>query len=84
MKNQHFYVIADPCIGVKDKSCVAACPVDCIHGGDDDNQLFIDPTECIHCGLCEIECPVDAIFAIDDVPEKWRDSIARNAAHFPL
>ncbi|WP_395140556.1 ferredoxin family protein, partial [Armatimonas sp.] len=65
------YVIAEPCVGVKDKSCVAVCPVDCIHGGDDDNQLFIDPVECIDCGLCEPECPVDAIFMDDEVPEKW-------------
>jgi ferredoxin len=77
-----FFVIADPCIGVKDRSCVAACPVDCIHGGESDTQLFIDPTECINCGLCETECPVDAIFCVSDLPEKYHDSIARNAAFF--
>ncbi|HVK01961.1 MAG TPA: 4Fe-4S binding protein, partial [Armatimonadaceae bacterium] len=54
------YVISEPCVGVKDKSCVAVCPVDCIHGGDEDPQLYIDPSECIDCGLCEPECPVDA------------------------
>ncbi|WP_394796425.1 ferredoxin family protein [Armatimonas sp.] len=82
MRKNSFYVIADPCIGVKDKSCVAVCPVDCIQGGDSDTQLFINPDECICCGLCQPECPVDAIFTDDEVPEKWLDSIARNAAFF--
>ncbi len=76
------YVIAEPCIGVKDKSCVAVCPVDCIHGGDDDDQLYIDPGECIDCGLCEPECPVDAIFMEDEVPDQWKSFIEKNAAYF--
>ena len=76
------YVIAEPCIGVKDKSCVAVCPVDCIHGGDDDKQLFIDPAECIDCGLCEPECPVDAIFMEDEVPEQWKSFIQLNADYY--
>jgi ferredoxin len=76
------YVITDPCIGVKDKSCVAVCPVDCIHGGDDDKQLFIDPAECIDCGLCEPECPVDAIFMEDEVPEQWKSFIQINADYY--
>jgi len=71
------YVIAEPCIGVKDKSCVAVCPVDCIHEGDE--MLYIDPNECIDCGLCEPECPVDAIFMEDELPEQWKDYIAKNA-----
>lgn len=71
------YVIAEPCIGVKDKACVAVCPVDCIHEGDD--QLYIDPNECIDCGLCEPECPVDAIFMEDEVPEQWKSYVAKNA-----
>jgi NAD-dependent dihydropyrimidine dehydrogenase PreA subunit len=70
------YVIAEPCIGVKDKSCVAVCPVDCIHEADD--QLYIDPSECIDCGLCEPECPVDAIFMEDEVPEQWKQFIQIN------
>ena len=73
------FVITEPCVGVKDKSCVAVCPVDCIHGGDDDNQLYINPNECIDCGLCEPECPVDAIFMEDEVPEKWQQFIQLNA-----
>lgn len=71
------YVIAEPCIGVKDKSCVAVCPVDCIHESGD--QLYIDPNECIDCGLCEPECPVDAIFMEDEVPDQWRGFIQINA-----
>ncbi len=76
------YVIADPCVGVKDKSCVAVCPVDCIHGGENDTQLFIDPAECIDCGLCEPECPVDAIFMEDEVPEQWKSFIQINADYY--
>ena len=71
------YVIAEPCIGVQDKACVAVCPVDCIHEGE--NQLFIDPNECIDCGLCEPECPVDAIFMEDELPAQWKEYVAKNA-----
>jgi NAD-dependent dihydropyrimidine dehydrogenase PreA subunit len=74
------YVIAEPCIGVKDKACVAVCPVDCIHEGED--QLFIDPDECIDCGLCEPECPVDAIFMEDELPAQWKDFVSKNADFF--
>jgi len=76
------FVITEPCIGVKDKSCAAVCPVDCIQGGDGDNQLFINPGECIDCGLCEPECPVDAIFMEDEVPSKWEGFIQLNADYF--
>src|SRR5271154_3052723 len=71
------YVIAEPCIGTKDSACVDACPVDCIHPKKDEagygeaNQLFIDPVECIDCGACVPVCPVSAIYAADDLPEKW-------------
>jgi NAD-dependent dihydropyrimidine dehydrogenase PreA subunit len=74
------YVITQPCIGVKDKSCLEACPVDCIHEGDD--MLFIDPVECIDCGACEPACPVHAIFEETAVPEQWKDFIERNRAFF--
>ncbi len=79
------YVIAEPCIGCKDRSCVAVCPCDCIQEGVMEqngvayNQLFIDPDHCIDCGLCEPECPVDAIFLHDEVPEQWRRFIQINA-----
>lgn len=74
------YVIAEPCIGVKDKSCVAVCPVDCIHEGEE--MLYIDPNECIDCGLCEPECPVDAIFMEDELPDQWKDYAQKNADFF--
>ncbi|MEX2598614.1 MAG: ferredoxin family protein, partial [Dehalococcoidia bacterium] len=55
------YVITEPCIDVKDASCVDVCPVDCIYEGD--KQYFIHPDECIDCAACEPTCPVAAIFA---------------------
>ena len=82
------YVIAKPCIGVKDTACVAVCPVDCIHptkdvaGFDKAPQLYIDPDTCIGCGLCVAECPVNAIFADEDVPAEWAEFVERNRAHF--
>jgi NAD-dependent dihydropyrimidine dehydrogenase PreA subunit len=76
------YVITEPCIGVKDASCVDVCPVDCIHATDDDAMYFIDPDECIDCGACEPECPVTAIFAEDAVPDQWQNFIQINADYF--
>src|SRR5215208_8249619 len=82
------YVIAEPCIGTKDTACVDACPVDCIHPKKDEpayateELLYIDPVECIDCGACVPVCPVSAIFALDDLPEKWNDFTQRNAAYF--
>ena len=74
------YIIAEPCVDVKDKSCVEACPVDCIYEGD--NMLFIHPEECIDCGACVDPCPVDAIFHEDELPEKWSEHTAINADFF--
>src|SRR4029434_6621918 len=71
------YVIAEPCIGTKDNSCVEVCPVDCIHPTPDEpdydnvEQLYIDPDECIDCDACVEACPVDACFAEDQLPEEW-------------
>lgn len=76
------YIIAAPCIGVKDKSCTEVCPMDCIHGSDDDEMLYIDPEECIDCGACAPACPVKAIFAEDEIPEKWKHFVMRNADYF--
>ena len=61
------YIIAEPCVGTCDTACVEVCPVDCFHEGP--NMLVINPDECIDCALCEPECPVDAIFADDEIPE---------------
>ena len=71
------YVVTEPCIRCKYTDCVDVCPVDCFHEGP--NFLVIDPEECIDCTLCVAECPVEAIFAEDDVPEDQRDFIALNA-----
>jgi ferredoxin len=82
------YIIADPCIGTKDTACVDACPVDCIHPKSDaddfevSEMLYIDPDECIDCGACVPVCPVSAIFAEEDLPEKWSEYIEKNAEHF--
>ncbi|MDQ2854670.1 MAG: ferredoxin family protein [Chloroflexota bacterium] len=76
------YVIVEPCIGVKDASCVDVCPVDCIHTNDAAPLYYIDPDECIDCGACEPECPVTAIFAEDAVPDQWTNFIQINADFF--
>jgi ferredoxin len=71
------YVVADACVKCKYTDCVDVCPVDCFHEGP--NFLVIDPEECIDCTLCVAECPVEAIFAEDDVPDDQREYIALNA-----
>ena len=82
------YVIAEPCIGVKDNSCVEVCPVDCIHPTPDEaehaeaEQLYIDPEECIDCDACVEACPVDAIYPQDMVPAEWQKYVEINAGHF--
>jgi NAD-dependent dihydropyrimidine dehydrogenase PreA subunit len=82
------YVIAEPCIGVKDNSCVEVCPVDCIHPTPDEaehaevEQLYIDPEECIDCDACVEACPVDAIFPEDQVPQELAAFTELNAAYY--
>lgn len=76
------YVITEPCIGVKDKACVEVCPVDCIHGDEKSPQLYINPNECIHCGVCEPVCPVGAILPDTDLPAEWEQYEEINAAYF--
>ena len=71
------YVVADACVKCKYTDCVDVCPVDCFHEGP--NFLVIDPEECIDCTLCVAECPVEAIFAEDDVPDDQRGYITLNA-----
>src|SRR5215211_5199125 len=73
------YIIGEPCIDIKDLSCVDVCPVDCIHQAD--RMLVIDPEECIDCGACEPECPVEAIFPEDALPEKWEPFVRINSPH---
>lgn len=82
------FVIALPCVGVKDTACVTVCPVDVIHptpaepGFAGAEQLYIDPENCIDCGLCVEECPVAAVFRDEDVPAEWHDFISKNAAYY--
>ena len=71
------YVITESCIKCKHTDCVDVCPVDCFREGP--NFLVIDPEECIDCTLCVAECPVDAIFAEDEVPEDQQQFIELNA-----
>ncbi len=71
------YVVTDSCIKCKYTDCVEVCPVDCFHEGP--NFLTIDPDECIDCTLCVPECPVNAIFAEDDVPENQQHFVALNS-----
>ena len=82
------FVIALPCIGTKDTACVTICPMDCIHPTKDDprfaaaEMLYIDPNNCIDCGLCVDECPVSAIFHDLDLPSEWNEFTAKNADYF--
>ena len=71
------YVVTESCIKCKYTDCVEVCPVDCFYEGPE--FLVIDPEECIDCGLCEPECPVDAIFSVDELPEDQIDFIEINA-----
>ena len=74
------YVVTESCIKCKYQDCVEVCPVDCFHEGP--NFLVIDPEECIDCGACEPECPVEAIFPEDALPDKWEAFVPINYA-FP-
>ena len=82
------YVIAEPCIGTKDNSCVEVCPVDCIHPTPDEpdydkvEMLYIDPEECIDCDACVEACPVDACFAEDQLPDEWAKFAGINAQYY--
>ena len=91
------FIITEPCIGTCDTACVDVCPVDCIHGPIDKEgagaevpgldtldglQLYIDPEECIDCGACEPECPVEAIFDEDMLPDEWKEYVEINANFF--
>lgn len=63
------YLVDDKCIMCKHTTCVAVCPVDCFYEGP--NMLVINPDECIDCGVCEPECPEEAIFQTDNKEDKW-------------
>jgi len=90
------YVVTQPCIGTKDRSCVEVCPVDCFYNHPDPElnkkvavepakagdfgMLVIHPDECIHCGACEPECPVEAILEDDDVSDAMSSYTQLNAS----
>jgi NAD-dependent dihydropyrimidine dehydrogenase PreA subunit len=80
------HVITEQC--AKDGACLAVCPSDCISEGTVEidgktyDQLFVNPEDCIDCGLCEVECPVDAIFLDTDVPADYQGATAVNAEFF--
>jgi NAD-dependent dihydropyrimidine dehydrogenase PreA subunit len=82
------YVIAEPCIGTKDNSCVEVCPVDCIHPTPEEpdyeqhEQLYIDPDEWIDWEACVEACPVDANTPEEQVPEEWQRNIEINADYY--
>lgn len=82
------YVIAQPCIGVKDTACVEVCPVECIHPTKNEpefanaEQLYIDNNTCIDCGACQSVCPPQAIFPNDQVPDQWKNFIEINANYY--
>ena len=63
------YVITEPCIGTKDTACRDVCPVNAIH--DEEEKLYINPEECVDCGICVTVCPVSAIFHETNVPTAW-------------
>jgi ferredoxin len=70
------FVVGENCIKCKHTDCVEVCPVDCFYEGP--NMLVIHPDECIDCALCEPECPVDAIFSEDELPEDQADFLELN------
>ena len=73
------YVITNPCIAVKDGTCVEVCPVDCIYTTPEEDQYYIDPSICIACEQCVLVCPVEAIFLDVDMPPEWHSYIEKNA-----
>ena len=76
------YIVNENCIKCKLQDCVEVCPVDCFYEGE--NMLVIHPDECIDCGVCEPECPVEAIFAEEDMPEDQGRFVEINTKYFEL
>ena len=74
------YIVGEKCIKCKYTDCVDVCPVECFY--EHEMMLGIDPEECIDCGACVPECPVEAIFPEDEVPEQWQEYIDINYKWF--
>jgi ferredoxin len=75
-------VVTQPCFGCKYTDCVVVCPTEAFHEGE--SMLFIHPDECIDCGACVPECPVEAIFYEGDVPPEWTAFIELNRELAPI
>jgi ferredoxin len=71
------HVVTEACVGCLHMDCVVGCPMECFYG--DDVQLYIDPIDCIDCGACINECPVNAIERDDLLPSEHQAAIALNA-----
>ena len=71
------YIVNDKCINCRHTDCVEVCPVDCFYIGE--NTIVIHPDECIDCGLCVPECPIEAIFSDDELPDDQIEFIEINA-----
>ncbi|REK58278.1 MAG: ferredoxin [Thermobacillus sp.] len=76
------WVITPPCEGEKLAKCVAVCPENAIETSEDAGQYYINPYKCTDCGLCDLTCPVAAIFPAAAVPKQWRHSIEENRLFF--
>ena len=76
------HVVTSACVRCKYQDCVAVCPVECFREAEE--YLVIDPDECIDCGACEPECPVEAIFAEEDMPEDQGRFVEINTKYFEL
>ncbi|MBK6921731.1 MAG: ferredoxin family protein [Deltaproteobacteria bacterium] len=79
------FVVTSNCNGCRFTDCVAVCPVECFHG--DDKMLYIDPDECIDCGACVPECPVEAIYDETELPDDqqvWKQTNADKAKGLPV
>ena len=74
------YVVTEPCFDCKYTDCAAVCPVEAFHELPD--RLYINADTCIDCDACVPECPVEAIFALDETPEKWKSFIGVNAQYY--
>src|SRR5438105_15735165 len=75
------HAVCEPCVDCKYTDCVSVCPVNCFYEAPD--KLLINFDECIDCTACVPECPVEAIFAEGDVPEKWQSYIEINRTEAP-
>lgn len=71
------HVVIDNCVDCKFTDCVLVCPVDCFY--ETKTQLVIDPDECIDCSACVAECPVEAIYAEDELPDEYEAALLQNA-----